>query len=854
MSYQAKEALAAMKKIPLIIPNWVIGLILALAVLIGIMWSSSPLHKAELKICDTLSQLRQRDTPSPVVIVEIDSRSIRELGPWPWPRSYLAKAITALTAARAKAIGLHLLYPAAEINPALQEIAAIRKITKSDAGYSRIDGMLHQAEQEINSDAILTAAVKPTKNVVVPLAFEWEAKPESAPTIPTWLSKNALALDLPVPTAWNFLISLRNPLQVTQLNDRPLGIYPTFTELASVAGRIGHIDYRVDSDGLLRRQRLLVPYREILLPSLTMQMAMAYTEKNFSDLSLVSGHDIPKALQYEGKRIPVDQNCAMLIDFDVNPAVITRYSFVDVDKDRISPDLLEGKLVLIGVTDPELTRTYRTPLGVEMSPVEVSANSLENIINGTYLQRPGWVWFLEFAALLYFGALLFYLSSKLTVKMSLLILTSFLLTWYAIALFMFMNNGLWLYVLPQTLTVILGFSLQQVNRVISAPKKKVEEQTEMNKMLGLSFQGQGLLDMAFDSFRKCSLEDESVKEALYNLGLDFERKRMFNKAVSAYEYLLTGGAFKDANDRRWRIRRAETKSMAGGAPAGGRAENTVLFGDTKTRPTLGRYEVIKEIGKGAIGTVYLGLDPKINRKVAIKTLRYDEVDAEQLKEIKERFFREAEAAGRLSHPNIVTIFDVGEDYDITYMAMEYLDGHDLTSHCRKETLLPPKIALNIIIRVAFALDYAHKHKVVHRDIKPANIMLTEKGHVKVTDFGIARLTGGDSTQTGVILGTPNYMSPEQVLGKKLDGRSDIFSLGAVFYELLTGEKPFKSNNIGNLMHNIASAKFRPLKEVRPDAPDCCGELINKMMARSRAERFSNAGEVVIAAQQCLEKM
>jgi len=842
-----------MKQTPLVIPNWLICLTLALAILVGVMWSSSPLHKVELKICDTMSQLRQRDTPSPVVIVEIDSRSIRELGPWPWPRSYLARAITTIAKARAKAIGLHLLYPAKEINPALQQITAIRKISRVDATYKRIDDLLQLAEQESDADALLTAAVKPIKNVVVPLAFEWTEKPESPDILPPWLGKSTLDMSLPIPTAWNFLTALRNPLLINQLSSRPLDIYPTFAELATVATRLGHIDYQPDQDGLLRRQRLLIPYRDKLLPSLALQMAMAYTERNFSDLNLVTGHDIPKAVQFEGKRIPVDQNCTMLIDFDANPAVIQRYSFVDVDKGRISSDLLEGKLVLLGVTDPGLTRTFRTPLGLDMAPVEISANSLENIINSSYLQRPGWVWFLEFAALLYFGALLFYLSSKLSTRLGLLILASFLLTWYALALFMFMNNGLWLYVLPQTLTVVLGFSLQQVNRVLAAPKKKKVEQTEMNKMLGLSFQSQGLLDMAFDSLRKCALEDQSVKEALYNLGLDFERKRMFNKAVSVYEYLLKDGVFKDANDRRWRIRRAESKALAV-APVRGRAESTVLCGDSKTRPTLGRYEVLKEIGKGAIGTVYLGLDPKINRKVAIKTLRYDEVDNEQLKEIKERFFREAEAAGRLSHPNIVTIYDVGEDYDITYMAMEYLDGHDLTNHCRKENLLPPKIALNIIIRVAFALDYAHKHNVIHRDIKPANIMLTEKGHVKVTDFGIARLTGGDSTQTGVILGTPNYMSPEQVLGKKLDGRSDIFSLGAVFYELLTGDKPFKSNNIGNLMHNIASAKFSPLKEVRPGAPDCCAELIAKMMSRSRAERFSSAGEVVIAAQQCLEKI
>jgi serine/threonine-protein kinase len=152
------------------------------------------------------------------------------------------------------------------------------------------------------------------------------------------------------------------------------------------------------------------------------------------------------------------------------------------------------------------------------------------------------------------------------------------------------------------------------------------------------------------------------------------------------------------------------------------------------------------------------------------------------------------------------------------------------------------------------LDYAHKHKVVHRDIKPANIMLTEKGHVKVTDFGIARIVNSENTQSGVILGTPNYMSPEQVLGKDLDGRSDIFSLGAVFYEMLTGSKPFKSSNIGNLMHNIASAKYQPIRELRPDTPPCCEAIVQRMMAKSRSKRFSSAGEVVIEAQKCMANL
>ncbi len=847
-----------MKKKAIVIPNWLLCLAVSLTILFGMLWGYFPLRYLDLKFYDVLSQYRQRDTPSPVVIVAIDEKSTRELGPWPWPRSYQAEIINKISGAGAKAIGLHLLYPDAEVNPALNKIKAIRRTLRDDPAYrsnqvsGKIDEILAQTEEEIDGDALLAAAIKPASNIVLPLRFDWTTTTDSPQEIPGWLKKNSLEKSFSTPSPQELLADLGNPLLAFRPERRPVNLIPTFSALAVMAGRHGHISFQPDPDGVLRRDQLLVPYRNHLIPSFALQMALAYRDKSISDLHLITGHDIIKALQFEGTRIPVDQNANLLIGFEDNRFVISRYSFVDVEHDRIPRGILEGKLVLIGITDPNLVRTFHTPLGVPMAPVEVTANATENILNNSFLQRPNWVWFLDSCALLYFGILLLYVTNLLNFRLGLLILSTFLFAWYGMALFMFLNNGLWLHVAPQSLAVVVGFSLQQLNRTLAAPRKKKDDQTEMNKMLGLSFQGQGMLDMAFDSFRKCSLNDPSVQEALYNLGLDFERKRMLNKAASVYEYLLKTGTYKDANDRRWRIKRAESKNL--GPNMTGRAENPVIFGNTNTRPTLGRYEIIKEIGKGAIGTVYLGRDPKINRKVAIKTLRYEEVSSEQLAEVKERFFREAEAAGRLSHPNIVTIFDVGEDYDITYMAMEYLDGHDLASHCRKDNMLPPKVILNIIIRAAFALDYAHKHKVIHRDIKPANIMLTEKGHVKVTDFGIARLTTADSTQTGVILGTPNYMSPEQVLGKKLDGRSDIFSLGAVFYELLTGEKPFKSTNIGNLMHNIASAKYRPLPEVRPDVPECCVALVNKMMAKSRSQRYSNAGEIVIEAQQCLEKI
>jgi len=822
------------------------------------LWGYPPLLHLDMKIYDKLSQIRQRDMPSPVVIIEIDRKSIKQLGSWPWPRSYMADIISTISTAKAKAIGLDILYQSKELNPALKEIRSIKKNLNDSQYLGRdteyVTNLLKEASRKIDQDSLLVSTLRPTRNVVLPVKLSWdEPADKDSGEIPGWFKRSTLEKNTSPLNPQDLIATLRNPLLAFKPVVQPTALYTSFHALAAVVNRHAHINYLPDPDGVVRQESLLIKFHDHLIPSFALQLSMPYDGQKLSDLHFISSYNITNALRYSGRKLPVSHDFRMFIDFDDNPFVISTFSFIDVLHGKIPKGILEDKLVLIGITDPELTMTYLTPLGTRRSGIEISAASIENIINNSTIQKPGWAWFLESIVLLYFGIILLSITSRLTPRISLLILGTFLLSWWGLAVFMFTNNGLWFYVAPHTITVVLGFSLQQFNLLIAAPGKKIDEHTEMNKMLGLSFQAQGLLDMAFDSFRKCSLNDEPVKEAIYNLALDFERKRMFNKAISAYEYLLKGGKFKDANDRIWRLRRAEAKSLGGNI--GNRSENTVLFSqDTTTRPTLGRYEVLKEIGKGAIGTVYLGRDPKINRKVAIKTLRYDEIDSEQLADIKERFFREAEAAGRLSHPNIVTIYDAGEDYDITYMAMEYLDGHDLARHCRKDNMLPPKTILNIIIRVAFALDYAHKHKVIHRDIKPANIMLTEKGHVKVTDFGIARLTSADSTQTGVILGTPNYMSPEQVLGKKLDGRSDIFSLGAVFYELLTGEKPFKSNNIGNLMHNIASAKFQPIGELRPDVPPCCEALVRRMMSKSRAKRFSSAGEVVIEAQQCLENV
>jgi serine/threonine-protein kinase len=384
-------------------------------------------------------------------------------------------------------------------------------------------------------------------------------------------------------------------------------------------------------------------------------------------------------------------------------------------------------------------------------------------------------------------------------------------------------------------------------------EKSEAESAESNRMLGLAFQGQGQLDIAFDKFRKLP-RDDSIMDLLYNLALDFERKRQFNKSESVFRYMAEyNPKFRDLEQKLSRAKAISETVILGGA--GGRTDTStmILEGGGVEKPMLGRYQVEKELGKGAMGVVYLGKDPKISRVVAIKTMALSqEFDADELEDVKTRFFREAETAGRLNHPNIVTIFDAGEEHDLAYIAMEFLKGQDLVPYTKPDNLLPLLKVMSIVARVADALAYAHTQNVVHRDIKPANVMY-EPGSdmLKVTDFGIARITDSSKTKTGMVLGTPAYMSPEQLAGKKIDGRSDLFSLGVSLYQLACGKLPFEGDSMAQLMFKITSEPPTDILSVNPDLPECVVAIINKSLAKQVEERYQTGAEMAQALRQCM---
>jgi serine/threonine-protein kinase len=363
----------------------------------------------------------------------------------------------------------------------------------------------------------------------------------------------------------------------------------------------------------------------------------------------------------------------------------------------------------------------------------------------------------------------------------------------------------------------------------------------------------------------------TVLADLYTLGKQLEHRGRTPQATAVYRHLARfDNTYKDVAARLRRLmdtERAKPKAAVADAvsPAAMGETTPNVRAVSTDRPAaaavpgterLGRYQLEREIGRGAMGIVYLGRDTAINRMVAIKAIPLaSEFSDAELVEARSRFFREAETAGRLNHPNIVTIYDVGEERGLAYIAMEYLKGRHLSDYTKSSNLLEPRKVLEIIARTADALGFAHKQQVVHRDIKPANLMYDPSTDVlKITDFGIARLSGAGSTRTGIVLGTPSFMSPEQLEGRTVTGHSDMFSLGVSLFQLLTGQLPFTADSMTGLMQQIAEAPHPPLRAFRPDLPASVESVIDRALAKNPEARYDSGAQMAAALEDCRSRM
>lgn len=829
--------------------DWIFILILAVACFF--FASSDFREELDFRQYDwNLSQI-QHQAGNDISIIAIDDESIENIGRWPWPRSVLAEMVQKLNSAGAKTIASTIFFSEPQthlgqekIDEALDVLKQSLDLTITDYNVEKAVGILESLQTTLDTDTRLGNSMQDA-NFITPMQFQL-GEPIGNPDE-----------DLPEFIKQHSIQSQPNPETGIQIYPS-IKATPPLTIVGQAAHGIGHLNLSIDLDGRIRSELLVVDHFGNLIPSLSVATAAASLNLDASSMSFAP----PKKFVLGNLEIGTDPIARMYPLFyknDDNTSQFSVDSFYDVYVDKIPADKYKGKTVLIGSTAFGVGTSIATPISESMSPILILANITASILNQDFITIPDWADMLELGLVVFIFLYLALVLPRLSAATAGLISLIILLLLVVGAYFSMVEYQLWIRTVLPIILLITGYILLVSKRYLVTEQGKNiadKESADSNRSLGLAYQQQGQLDMALDKFRQCPLDDK-ILEPLYNLATDFERKRQFNKAVSIYEYMAEYKAdYKDIKERIKRSKSMQDTVMFGAATPS-QAATMILDDGSVEKPMLGRYEVEKEIGKGAMGVVYQGKDPKINRIVAIKTMALSqEFEDDDLEEAKAQFFREAESAGRLNHPNIVSIYDAGEEHDLAYIAMEFLKGHDLGRYTKKDSLLPVKNVVQLITLAADALGYAHEQGVVHRDIKPANIMyLPEASTIKLTDFGIARITDTSKTKTGMVKGTPSYMSPEQLSGRHVDGRSDLFSLGIMFYQMLCGELPFKGESMASLMYKITNEEHDAISERRPEIEEKMTgvtAVIDKLLEKEPDNRLQTGADISRSLKQILK--
>jgi len=781
-------------------------LLLAAATLLALLQGGMTPERAGYRFGEALAPKR---APNPqVVVVAIDNAALKQYGPWPWPRSYLAKLVDVLGDDKAAVIALTEDLSSPQNAAALDYLDQLQALAAGDAA---VTAKLGEAQAALDTDgALMSSMVRSGRVLLAARGGHLDS------TSARQDSNGSPSFTLPIDAPAAPVVALDAPL----------------VKFTNAARGVGYLD----QDAGTAMTPLLVQYSGHVVPTLALLIAAREQDIELSRLGVQSlgGITLGDVL------VHTDRGMQVLTEESADE--IPRYGFADVMSGVTPGEKLAGKTVLVGRAEPG-----------QNAPVLRAATLVSGLLNGDLVSTPFWAWalraLLTLAVGLYLMLLLPRLGPVLSIAASAALALALLMGEYVPLL----SRELWLPLMLPFLLLILGhLALAGLRFVRDRSGVSRGAMSELNREYALALQALNRFDLCFTRFKLC-LPSRVLCDNLMALGQEHERGRRYSQALEVYAYVQkVAPAYEGLNERLERLRQLESTpamTRTGSASTLSRA----LSSGGLQKPMLGRYELVQELGRGAMGVVYLGKDAKIGRQVAIKTMALaDEFDGETLKEVHDRFFREAETAGRLNHANIVTIYDVGEDQGLAYIAMDFLQGDSLAKFITSQTLLPMGEALAVTIKVAEGLDYAHKHHVVHRDIKPANIMYDRgTGRVKITDFGIAALTDMSKTKTGTILGSPLYMSPEQVQGHKLDGRSDLYSLGVTLYQLLRGELPFEAPSLTGLMFKIANEPHPDVTFLRPDIPPTVKVVMDKALQKDPDMRFQTGMEMANALRLAL---
>ncbi|MBA3582668.1 MAG: CHASE2 domain-containing protein [Gammaproteobacteria bacterium] len=788
--------------------------------------------------------------PNPqVVVVTVDDASIKMLGRWPWTRDELTTITRKLDNAGATVIGYTLPFDEPQNQLALSALSNYRD-NEVDKDTLRL---LNLVLLQLNTDRTLAHTFNRTGNVLLSVPYTaLTSRPARPSKLPTIMQPHVIEELLYQKGQHNWFAEFFRPSRTIKVDDiiAPVGV------IGQAVRGIGLGVGQPSLDGLNATRPLIGLHGDHYLPSFALQATRwsnEYRQKKFA----VTFKD---GILLDGKALITDKQFRaypMFYKWKNDQPPFPTYSFADVFTDRVPPDAFQGKIVLIGATIARLEAPVKTPIASPMAPVFLEANTISALLNGDLYSVPSWATPGRYLAFVIVCLYLMLILPRLSLSTGLAISSLLLVVLLNVHFIEMTIYATWFPLMGPIVALIGGHLLLTAKHLVEARVVRYrQELSNSNKLLGQSYQLQAQLDLAFEKYRICDPSDE-LFGLLYNLGLDYERKRQFNKAINVYKHIQEYQAkYRDIEERiKTNLNTSNTVVLGTGGQRNA-TNHSLVAGEGVQKPMLGRYQIESELGRGAMGMVYLGTDPKIGRTVAIKTMALsDEFDAAHLEDVKQRFFREAKTAGRLNHPNIVTIYDIGEEHDLAYIAMDFLQGKDMANFTKRTELLPIPEVINVIIQVANALDYAHKQKIVHRDIKPANIIYDRRAKKpSVTDFGIAHLTDTSRTKTGTILGTPSFMSPEQLSGKKVDGRSDLFALGVTLYQLLTASLPFTGDSISALMYCITNDPPRDILKLRPGLPICLKQVIEKSLAKAPEDRFQTGQEIAVALRKCMQSL
>lgn len=644
---------------------------------------------------------------------------------------------------------------------------------------------------------------------------------------------------------------------------RVRAVTPLPESLCQVAVGAGHAEFWPDGDGVVRRMDLLLNASGTLVPSVALTATLAVSFPS-SELPVLDGEQ----LRWDDNAIATSGGLATLLRFyrgadGARP--FATVSAADVLRGGDPARAVAGRMVILGNTDPASGEpAYATPGGDRTASAELLATGLSNLLQSDFVTRPAWLQWLERALLLIVGIAALAAGALLPRATGIAAGAATAAALLGAEALVFLLAGVW-----AQLATAAAFAALAVPAVHLLQQRGLA--VDAGPALAAAHAGgpgaaaaerppaaEDELDLAFSMLRHQTPSD-AVKNRLYEIALEHARRRDLAKAERVLRHLAgIDPGYRQAGDKLKKLAglRSAAAQPAQPAPVAAAERADAAESGSLTGRTIGRYHIEQPIGRGAMATVYLGRDPKINRRVAIKTIALaEEFTEEDLVNARTQFLREAESAGRLNHPGIITIYDAGEDGQVAYLAMEYFPGKPLSHYAQQGQLLPARLAFELMARAAEALHYAHGQHVVHRDVKPANIMFDRSTDtLKITDFGIARLTDTSRTKTGIILGTPSYMSPEQLAGTNVTGQSDLFSLGITLYQLLTGMPPFRADSIPKLMQKIAHERHESVRALRDDLPPCVDELFDRALAKDPSDRFPSGRAMALALRECCSRL